>query len=82
MIVTDFLTGNFSGIMDFDFTANVEKDFDCIAEGEKEWNNVIASFYGPFHQRVEETLSDRQYSHVEKEIGTDPSDGKKTKISR
>ena len=77
MIVTDFLTGNFSGIMDFDFTANVEKDFDCIAEGEKEWNNVISSFYGPFHQRVEETLSDRQYSHVEKEIGTDPSDGKK-----
>ena len=77
MIVTDFLTGNFSGIMDFDFTANVEKDFDCIAEGEKEWDNVISCFYGPFHQRVEETLSDRQYSHVEKEIGTDPSDGKK-----
>ena len=77
MIVTDFLTGNFEGIMDFDFTANVEKDFDDIAEGGKEWNEVISNFYGPFHQRVEETLNDRQYSHVEKEIGTDPSDGKK-----
>ena len=77
MIVTDFLTGNFEGIMDFDFTANVEKDFDDIAEGGKEWNEVISNFYGPFHQKVEETLNDRQYSHVEKEIGTDPSDGKK-----
>ena len=77
MIVTDFLTGNFEGIMDFDFTANVEKDFDDIAEGGKEWNEVISNFYGPFHQRVEETLNDRQYSHVEKEIGTDPADGKK-----
>ena len=76
MIVTDFLTGNFSGIMDFDFTANVEKDFDDIAEGGKEWNEVISGFYGPFHQKVEETLNDRQYNHVEKEIGTDPSDGK------
>ena len=77
MIVTDFLTGNFEGIMDFDFTANVEKDFDDIAEGGKEWNEVISNFYGPFHQKVEETLNDRQYSHVEKEIGTDPADGKK-----
>ena len=77
MIVTDFLTGNFEGIMDFDFTANVEKDFDDIAEGSKEWNEVISNFYGPFHQKVEETLNDRQYSHVEKEIGTDPADGKK-----
>lgn len=76
MIVTDFLTGNFSGIMDFDFTANVEKDFDDIAEGGKEWNEVISGFYGPFHQRVEETLNDKQFNHIEKEIGIDPSDGK------
>ncbi len=77
MIVTDYLTGNFPKIMDYDFTANVEKDFDSIAEGEMVWNSVIADFYGDFHKKVEETMHDGQYSRVEREIGIDPSDGKK-----
>lgn len=77
MIVTDFLAGNFSGIMEYDFTANVEKEFDEIAEGKRKWNESIAEFYGPFHAHVEEVLSDRQYSHIERDLGIDPSDGQK-----
>ena len=75
IIVTDFLTDNFSDIMDYDFTAKVEKDFDSIADGECVWNDVIASFYTPFHNKVEETISDKQFSHVERELGVDPADG-------
>ena len=72
LIVSDYLVANFPEILNYDFTANVEKDFDQIAEGEKVWNDVIASFYAPFHQRVDETLSDRQFSRVSREIGTAP----------
>ena len=72
LIVTDYLVANFPEILNYDFTANVEKDFDQIADGEKVWNDVIAAFYAPFHQRVDETLSDRQYSRVSREIGTAP----------
>ena len=76
MIVSDYLVEYFPGIMDYDFTANVEKDFDSIAEGKMVWNALISEFYGGFHRKVEETLSNGQYSHVEKVLGTDPSDGK------
>ena len=76
MIVTDYLVENFPGIMDYDFTADVEKDFDRIAEGELVWNDVIAAFYGDFHKKVDATLSDGQFSHVERVLGTDPADGR------
>ncbi len=75
MIVTDYLVKNFETILDYSFTANVEKDFDQIAEGELAWNNVISDFYGPFHSKVQETLSNREYSHVSRELGVDPKDG-------
>ena len=75
MIVTDYLVQNFPDILDYDFTANVEKDFDRIAEGELVWNAVIGSFYSPFHHKVEDVLGDHQYSKVSREIGIDPSDG-------
>ena len=75
LIVTDFLVKNFPDILNYDFTANVEKDFDLIAEGSKVWNNVIAEFYAPFHKKVQESLSDGQYSKVSREIGIDPADG-------
>lgn len=81
MVVTDYLVDNFPQIMDYDFTANVEKDFDCIAGGELVWNSVISDFYGTFHKKVDDTLRDGQYSHVEKVLGIDPSDGK-TVIAR
>ncbi len=75
MIVTDYLVKNFHTILGYNFTANVEKDFDKIAEGELVWNKVIAGFYGPFHKKVEEVLNDGEYSHVSRELGNDPSDG-------
>ncbi len=75
MIVTDFLVKNFPQILDYGFTAHVEEDFDKIAEGEMAWNNLIGSFYEPFHGKVQDTLSNKEYSHVSRELGTDPKDG-------
>lgn len=75
LIVADYLVDNFATILDYDFTATVEKDFDKIAEGKLVWNDLIARFYTPFHKRVDETLKDGKYSHVSRELGTDPSDG-------
>lgn len=75
MIVTDYLVKNFDSILDYRFTANVEEDFDKIADGELVWNSVIADFYKPFHTKVQETLSNREYSHVSRELGVDPKDG-------
>ena len=75
MIVTDYLVKNFETVMDYGFTANVEKDFDSIAEGEQTWNSVISDFYSPFHSRIQETLSNKEYSHVSRELGVDPADG-------
>ena len=75
MIVTDYLVKNFETILDYGFTANVEKDFDQIAEGNQVWNSVISEFYDPFHTKVQETLSNREYNHVSRELGTDPKDG-------
>ena len=75
IIVSDYLVENFPKIMDYDFTANVEKDFDSIAEGKKVWNSVISEFYTPFHGKVEATLEDKQYSRKERLLGVDPADG-------
>ncbi|MBO5596616.1 MAG: type I DNA topoisomerase [Bacteroidales bacterium] len=76
LIVTDYLVGNFTDILDYDFTANVEADFDQVAEGKKPWNAAIAAFYTPFHAHVEQVLSDRTYSKVSRELGIAP-DGEK-----
>ncbi|MBQ9399428.1 MAG: type I DNA topoisomerase [Bacteroidales bacterium] len=75
LIVTDYLVDNFNDIMDYDFTANVEKDFDKIADGELVWNNVIAGFYDSFHQKVDNVIHNGQFSHVTRELGVDPADG-------
>lgn len=71
MIVTDYLEKYFTDIMDYDFTANVEKEFDQIASGNLVWNEVIGEFYSPFHKKVDEVLHDGNYSHVSKDLGTD-----------
>ena len=76
IIVADYLVKHFGEIMDYDFTATVEKDFDLIAEGEKVWNSIIADFYTPFHKQVEGVLSNREYTHISRELGTAP-DGQK-----
>ena len=75
MIVTDYLVDHFGKILDYGFTADVEKEFDQIAEGKEAWNSVIATFYAPFHENVEKTLNNREYSRVSRELGPDPKDG-------
>ncbi len=75
MIVTDFLIANFPDILDYNFTAGVEKEFDEIAAGELEWDNMIAGFYTPFHQSVDESLSTRARMTGSRQLGTDPATG-------
>ncbi|MBR2856335.1 MAG: type I DNA topoisomerase [Bacteroidales bacterium] len=73
MIVTDYLVKNFPQVLDYKFTANVEEDFDKIAGGEMVWNSLIADFYNPFHQTVQETMSSREYGNgASRELGTGP----------
>ena len=75
IIVTDFLVKNFPNVLDYKFTATVEEDFDKIAEGKTQWNGIISEFYSPFHENVQSTLSNREYSNVNRELGVDPNDG-------
>ncbi|MBQ6176429.1 MAG: type I DNA topoisomerase [Bacteroidales bacterium] len=78
IIVSDYLVKNFGEIMDYDFTANVEKDFDEIADGKKVWNETIGAFYKPFHKQVDGVLAAREYSRVSRELGTAPDGDKVT----
>jgi DNA topoisomerase-1 len=75
MIVNDFLMANFPDIIDYNFTAGVEKEFDEIASGELEWDKMISRFYSPFHKSVDESLSTRARSTGARELGTDPETG-------
>lgn len=75
MMVCDYLTEHFPNVMDYGFTANVEKEFDEVAEGNAQWDSVISEFYAPFHEEVKTTLQNAEYSRLEREIGIDPSDG-------
>lgn len=76
MIVNDFLVENFPNVFDYTFTATVEKEFDEIAAGKKEWVNMLDGFYNKFHPRVEETESiERKNISVAREIGLDPATG-------
>ncbi|WMJ73534.1 type I DNA topoisomerase [Cytophagaceae bacterium ABcell3] len=78
MIVNDFLVQHFPNITDYSFTATVEKEFDEIASGLKEWNKMIETFYSGFHDRVEETSNiDRASVGTSRELGIDPKTGKK-----
>ena len=72
LIVTDFLVDNFADVLDYDFTANVEEDFDKIADGKKDWSSTIDSFYRPFHNNVEKVLQEKGYSRVTRELGLAP----------
>ena len=76
MVVNDFLLENFTDIMNFDFTAEVEKEFDEIASGQLNWTKMIDSFYKPFHKRVEEAEQKKEKKTGERILGTDPATGK------
>ncbi|WP_222536581.1 type I DNA topoisomerase [Pedobacter polysacchareus] len=75
-VVNDFLVEHFKGIVDFNFTANVEKEFDEIAQGLQEWTKMLHSFYTPFHQEVETTLENAERANGERLLGVDPTSGK------
>ena len=76
MLVNDYLEAQFSNILDYNFTANVEKEFDKIAEGAIEWEKMIAEFYGGFHASVENALESQATSTNQPRIlGTDPKTG-------
>ena len=76
MIVTDFLSKHFDQIMDYHFTAKVEKEFDEIAQGQLEWNKMIEQFYKPFHSEVEKTTEHAERQSGERVLGVDPVSGK------
>lgn len=77
MIVNDFLLEHFSDILDFNFTATVEKEFDDIASGSLDWTKMIDGFYKPFHSQVTTTLEVSDFKKGERVIGTDPESGNK-----
>ena len=76
MVVNDFLVEHFKGIVDFHFTANVEKEFDEIANGLKDWTSMLKNFYTPFHLEVEDTLLNADRASGERLLGVDPKSGK------
>jgi DNA topoisomerase-1 len=76
IVVNDFLVDNFDQIMDYNFTAKVEAEFDDIAEGKKVWNDMLEEFYQPFHKKVENALEHAERSNGERLLGEDPKTGK------
>ena len=76
VLVNDFLVQHFKGIVDYHFTAKVEKEFDEIAQGFKEWTDMLSNFYGPFHSEVQNTIENADRATHERELGVDPVSGK------
>lgn len=84
VVVTDFLVENFKKILDYNFTASVEKEFDDIANGMMEWTNMLKKFYNPFHHNIEDTLENSERASGERALGIDPKSGRPiiTRIGR
>lgn len=80
-VVNDFLVENFASILDYNFTAKVEKDFDKIAEGEVEWKKLIEEFYNVFHPKVEEIINTKtEHRAGERILGNDPKTGRQVSV--
>ncbi|MBE6292841.1 MAG: type I DNA topoisomerase [Bacteroidales bacterium] len=81
MVVNDFLTDGFAQVLDYNFTATIEKEFDEIADGKKEWSSVIAEFYKDFHPLIEQSLKEKSNHKVgERFLGTDPQSGRQVSV--
>ena len=80
MIVTDFLINHFKNIMDYNFTARVEQDFDRIAEGKKEWTEMMKNFYNDFHPVVEDVQKNATRESGKRVLGTHPESGKEISV--
>ena len=76
MIVNDFLVAHFSAVLDFNFTAKVEQDFDDIADGKEDWRQMLKEFYGKFHPTVEHVKENAERESGERILGKDPESGK------
>ena len=76
MIVNDFLIEYFPNILDYNFTADVEKEFDEIAEGKVKWTDTLGAFYKEFHPQVMDTLENSERKVGERQVGVDPVSGK------
>jgi DNA topoisomerase-1 len=79
-VVNDFLVQYFNDIVDFNFTASVEKQFDEIAQGLKEWTTMLHDFYNPFHKEVQSTIETADKATGERELGVHPENGKKISV--
>jgi DNA topoisomerase-1 len=76
MLVNDYLAAQFPNILDYNFTATVEKDFDEIAEGNEQWNEMIGRFYGDFHKNIGDAMETQHTdTHQARILGTDPTTG-------
>ncbi|MGE0078495.1 MAG: type I DNA topoisomerase [Bacteroidales bacterium] len=80
MVVNDFLLEYFKEIISYNFTANVEKEFDEIAVGNLEWTKMIDQFYKPFHKLVDKTTKESDYTKGERVLGVDPVSGKPVSV--
>ena len=80
MIVNDFLVDNFNNILDYGFTAEVEKNFDKIATGDQDWTDIIKQFYNDFHENVNEVKDNAERQSGEKILGSDPVSGRVIKV--
>ncbi len=77
MLVNDYLEGQFPDILDYNFTAKIEREFDEIAEGNERWDEMITRFYGPFHESIDGALSsERTDTHQARSLGVDPATGR------
>ncbi|WP_246147161.1 topoisomerase C-terminal repeat-containing protein, partial [Seonamhaeicola marinus] len=80
MIVTDFLVNHFNQILDYNFTAKVEEDFDDIAEGKEDWQKMMKSFWKDFHPKVEDVKENADRESGERILGTDPKTGRQVSV--
>ena len=80
MIVTDFLVNNFESILDYNFTARVEENFDDIAEGKEDWTAMMKDFYKGFHPQVEDVKENAERETGERILGVDPSTGRQVSV--
>ncbi len=76
IVVNNFLMQYFTEIMDYNFTARVEREFDEVAEGRKQWKSVIDDFYWPFHKQIEDTLKTSEKQKGQRLLGKDPKSGR------
>ena len=80
IVVNDFLIKHFDKIMDYNFTAGVEEQFDLIAEGKQDWQDMIKDFYSPFKEQVDDTLENADRASGERILGTDTNTGKQVLV--